>query len=106
MATTTKRTTKAAATKAATTTTATTAQQAVPLYVLTAAGKRYTPKAKTRFGHHTNWQAITACLQANKGAATLQQLQGLKAGLPAAVQANHYPYIGYCIRRGWLAPAQ
>jgi hypothetical protein len=68
-------------------------------------GKAYTPRAKTRYGHHTNWAAITQYLKAHKGKATLAQLHNLQPSLPPQVQLNHAPYVAYAIRRGWLVTA-
>ena len=86
-------------------TTTTTTKQA-PAYVLTKAGQRYTPRQSTQYGHHTNWEAIKGYLAKHKGAATLEQLKGLKEQLPEPVQANHVPYVNYAVRSGWLAPKQ
>ena len=85
---------------------ATTKKSQAPAFTLTKAGQRYNPRAATRFGHHTNWAAITGYLKAHGGKATLQQLTDVGATLPVQVQPNHVPYIKYAVRRGWLAPVQ
>jgi hypothetical protein len=69
------------------------------LQVVYKAGKPYNVRAGTAQDNSRSWQAIQQVLQASGGAAT-------RAALTAAVTPfNHAPFVGYAIRRGWLAPA-
>ena len=70
------------------------------LAVVYGAGKPYNVRQGTAQANDRSWQAIQAVLQANNGQATRAEIQ-------AAVAAfNHVPFVGYCIRRGWLTPVQ
>ncbi len=70
------------------------------MQVVYAAGKPYNVRPGTAQDNSRSWAAIQAVLQANNGQAT-------RADLVAAVTPfNHAPFVGYAIRRGWLAPAQ
>jgi hypothetical protein len=68
------------------------------LAVVYKAGKVYNVRPGTAQANDRTWQALQAVLQANGGQATRAQLQA------AAAPYNHVPFVGYCIRRGWLAP--
>lgn len=59
-------------------------------------GKPYAPRATTAQGNATTWAAIQAAMAANGGNCTMAQLQ------QAVAPYNHAPFIGYCLRRGWL----
>jgi hypothetical protein len=67
------------------------------LYTLQGA-KAYNVRPNTAQNNAQSWQAIQACIQANGGQATHAQL------LAAVSPFNHAPMVGYCIRRGWVAP--
>lgn len=68
------------------------------LYVM---GKRYRVKANTKHAHDLHWAAI--CQALVNGPQPLAAL----AALGTAVHAtNAMPYARYCVRRGWLVPAQ
>lgn len=86
------------AAQATTQATATAAPVNAALAVVYAAGKPYNVRQGTAQANDRTWQALQAVLQANAGQATRQQLQA------AAAPFNHVPFVGYCIRRGWLAP--
>jgi hypothetical protein len=86
---------------AATTTPATAPASAAPvnsaLAVVYKAGKPYNVRPGTAQANDRTWAALQAVLQANNGQATRADLQA------AAAPFNHVPFVGYCIRRGWLA---
>lgn len=64
--------------------------------VVTKAGQKYSPSANTAQGNGATWETITAALaQGPQSVAALQKL--------AKDSHNHAPFVGYCIRRGWLA---
>lgn len=69
------------------------------LQVVYKAGKPYNVRPGTAQDNARSWQAVQACLTANGGQATRAQLHACVA------QYNHVPFVGYAIRRGWLAPA-
>lgn len=79
-------------------TTATAAPTNATLAVVYKAGKPYNVRAGTAQANDRTWQALQAVLQAGNGQATRADLQA------AAAPFNHVPFVGYCIRRGWLAP--
>lgn len=68
------------------------------LAVLLQAGKPYNVRTGTAQANDRSWQAIQAVLAANGGQATREQVQA------AVAPYNHVPFVGYCIRRGWLVP--
>lgn len=101
--TTTHKGTQAAQQAPATTTPAAPAANATPvnsaLAVVYKAGKPYNVRPGTAQANDRSWQAIQAALQAAGG-------QCDRAALQKAVEPfNHVPFVGYCIRRGWLAQA-
>lgn len=68
------------------------------LAVVYKAGKPYNVRQGTAQANDRSWQAIQAVLAAQGGQATRAEIQA------AVAQYNHGPFVGYCIRRGWLAP--
>jgi hypothetical protein len=62
------------------------------------AGKPYNVRQGTAQANDRSWQAIQAVLQAAGGAATRAEI------VAAVTPYNHVPFVGYCIRRGWLTP--
>lgn len=88
----------------ATTTPATPAANATPvnsaLAVVYKAGKPYNVRPGTAQANDRSWAAIQAALQAAGGQCDRAALQ------KAVEQFNHVPFVGYCIRRGWLQQAQ
>lgn len=70
------------------------------LAVVYKAGKPYNVRPGTAQANDRSWAAIQAALQAAGG-------QCDRAALQKAVEPfNHVPFVGYCIRRGWLQQAQ
>lgn len=69
------------------------------LQVVYKAGKPYNVRPGTAQDNSRSWAAVQAVLQANGGQATRAEIQA------AVAQFNHAPFVGYAIRRGWLAPA-
>mgnify|MGYP001567603719 CR=1 FL=1 len=69
------------------------------LAVVYKAGKPYNVRPGTAQDNSRSWAAVQAVLQANGGQATRGQI------VAAVQQFNHAPFVGYAIRRGWLAPA-
>lgn len=67
------------------------------LYTLQGA-KAYNVRPNTAQNNAATWEAITAAFAANGGQLTHAQL------LAAVAPFNHAPMVGYCIRRGWVAP--
>ena len=61
---------------------------------LTKAGQNYKPKANSAQANATTWATIQGALAKPQTVGSLQAL--------CATQHNHSPYVGYCIRRGWL----
>lgn len=70
------------------------------LAVVYAAGKPYNVRTGTAQANDRSWQAIQAVLAEKGGQATRGDIQA------AVAPFNHVPFVGYCIRRGWLAPVQ
>lgn len=66
--------------------------------VVTPAGKKYNPSAASAQNNAQSWGTVQAAIKAGKGTATMGALQ-----LLCATQHNHSPFVGYAIRRGWLA---
>lgn len=62
---------------------------------VTKAGEKYKPSASTAQSNGTTWATITDALA--KGPQSVGALQKL-----CKEKHNHAPYVGYCIRRGWL----
>lgn len=63
-------------------------------------GKAYNVRPNTAQDNAATWQAICAALQAAPGnTLTRQQLHEV------AAQRNHVPFVGYCMRRGYLVNA-
>lgn len=77
---------------------ATAAPTNAALAVVYKAGKAYNVRAGTAQANDRTWQALQAVLAEKGGQATRADLQA------AAAPFNHVPFVGYCIRRGWLAP--
>ena len=69
------------------------------LYVV---GKVYRVKANTKHAHDLHWQAIAQAITAQGP----QPLPALAALGQAVHPTNAVPYVRYCVRRGWLVPAQ
>jgi hypothetical protein len=69
------------------------------LQVVYKAGKPYNVRGGTAQDNSRSWAAVQSVLQANGGQATRGQI------VAAVQQFNHAPFVGYAIRRGWLAPA-
>ena len=67
-----------------------------PATVLYTAGKPYNVRPNTARNNAAVWQAIQAALAANGGTATMAQLTA------ACQPHNNTPFVGYCLRRGWL----
>jgi len=59
-------------------------------------GDKYKPSANSAQGNAASWETITSLLA--KGPQTV-------GGLQKALKENHNhaPFVGYCLRRGWLA---
>lgn len=68
------------------------------LQVVYKAGKPYNVRNGTAQDNSRSWQAIQAVLQAQGGQASRAEIQ------QAVAPYNHVPFVGYAIRRGWLAP--
>ena len=68
------------------------------LYVM---GKRYRVKEGTKHAHDQHWALICAALV--DGPQPLADLAALGTTVHAT---NAMPYARYCVRRGWLVPAQ
>ena len=64
--------------------------------VTTKAGDKYNPSAKSAQANAVTWDTVTKALAS--GPQTVGSLQTL-----AKEKHNHAPFVGYCIRRGWLA---
>ena len=97
-----KHTTRTTAAQAPTNTQAAPASAApvnAALAVVYKAGKPYNVRQGTAQANDRSWQALQATLAAGNGQATMAQLQA------AVAPYNHVPFVQYCVRRGWLAPA-
>lgn len=68
------------------------------LAVVYKAGKPYNVRAGTAQDNSRSWAAVQAVLQASGGQATRAEI------VAAVTPYNHAPFVGYAIRRGWLAP--
>ncbi len=64
---------------------------------VTKAGLAYNPKANSAQGNAATWATIQTALKKP------QTVASLTATVKA--QHNHAPFVGYCIRRGWLKTA-
>lgn len=62
-------------------------------YVL---GKKYGVRENTAQGNMESWGVLVQALSG--GPQTRAQLESVLA------PRNHKPFVGYCIRRGWLIP--
>lgn len=69
------------------------------LQVVYKAGKPYNVRPDTAQDNARTWDALSAKLSASGGQCTRADL------VAVAQQFNHAPFVGYAIRRGWLAPA-
>lgn len=63
--------------------------------VISKKGATYNPSAKSAQGNAATWATVTAACKKPQTYASLMAL--VKA------QHNHAPFIGYAVRRGWLA---
>jgi len=61
---------------------------------VTKSGAKYNPSDKTAQGNGATWSTIKSALAKPQ---TVKQLQAV-----CKEQHNHAPFVGYCIRRGWL----
>lgn len=74
------------------------APQHAAMQVVYKAGKPYNVRPGTAQDNSRTWAALSAKLAENSGQCTRAEL------VAVAQQFNHAPFIGYAIRRGWLAP--
>lgn len=72
-----------------------------PLQQVVGLGKVYNVRPATQNDNVRSWQAICSFLAANGGSATVAQLTA-----HLQKEFNHANMVGYCVRRGYLAPVQ